>query len=250
MKRNYSLLLGAAIIAIGVGYLCNALFNWNFSIFFDGWWTLFLIIPALVKMIKHGAKRPYVTVLLFGIFLFIICNIPSMMILPSCIILLGVLILYYTIASPKIKPPHDYRFSNQSHASQQPPQNAPRFTENHSYAQNDSADFPYYSASLSKITVKNSSNNLSGGQIEAFMGVAEVDCSMAIIREDCTITISATMGAVNLILPQNVKLNIVPSNIMGSTEFSQASSLSPETTAPTLTVKSNTFMGAVTIQTQ
>ena len=55
MKRDYSLLIwGLLLIVVGIIFSGNALNIWSIDIFFPGWWTLFLIIPGLVSIIKHG----------------------------------------------------------------------------------------------------------------------------------------------------------------------------------------------------
>ncbi len=45
------LLMTAGILAIG-----NQLDLWNVSVFFPGWWTLFIIIPFLSDIIESGVR--------------------------------------------------------------------------------------------------------------------------------------------------------------------------------------------------
>ncbi|MDD3174095.1 MAG: hypothetical protein PHF63_10685, partial [Herbinix sp.] len=47
-------LWGLFFIIIGVGFAGNVLFDWDFQLFFPGWWTLFIIIPCFISMIQHG----------------------------------------------------------------------------------------------------------------------------------------------------------------------------------------------------
>ena len=61
--------IGLIIIAIGVGYLGNALWNWNFEIFFKGWWTLFLILPSLYTIIKWRLNLFSILLIALGILL-------------------------------------------------------------------------------------------------------------------------------------------------------------------------------------
>ena len=65
-------LFGVIIILIGAYLLFSAL-GWlgDFSIFFDGWWTLFLIIPALVSMSKTGVTVGNTVLLILGVGLFL-----------------------------------------------------------------------------------------------------------------------------------------------------------------------------------
>lgn len=52
MKKGESILWGIIIIVIGTILLGNTLNIWDMAIFFKGWWTLFIIIPSIVGLIK------------------------------------------------------------------------------------------------------------------------------------------------------------------------------------------------------
>ena len=45
--RVKRILWGLVFVAIGIGYLGTQLDWWDFTIFFPGWWTMLLILPAL-----------------------------------------------------------------------------------------------------------------------------------------------------------------------------------------------------------
>jgi hypothetical protein len=53
-NRISNVLWGLFFIIIGVGFAGNLFFDWDFHLFFDGWWTLFIIIPCLISMIQNG----------------------------------------------------------------------------------------------------------------------------------------------------------------------------------------------------
>ncbi len=53
--RILDILTGLAIVVIGVAFLGEALGFWNIRLF-DGWWTLFLIIPSIINIFKNGFK--------------------------------------------------------------------------------------------------------------------------------------------------------------------------------------------------
>ncbi len=55
------------LIVLGALLLLNA-FGWlNFNPFFNGWWTLFLIIPALISMSRTGVTVGNAVLLVLGI---------------------------------------------------------------------------------------------------------------------------------------------------------------------------------------
>lgn len=52
--RVKRVLWGLVFVAIGIGYLGTQLEWWDFTIFFPGWWTMLLILPAVYSMLDHG----------------------------------------------------------------------------------------------------------------------------------------------------------------------------------------------------
>ena len=46
MQKLNRILWGVVLVAVGVVFALNALNIVDINIFFDGWWTLFIIIPA------------------------------------------------------------------------------------------------------------------------------------------------------------------------------------------------------------
>ena len=57
MKRNTSaILIGALLILVGLGIVGRSFGLFHFS--FDGWWTVFIIVPCLVGLINgDGGSR-------------------------------------------------------------------------------------------------------------------------------------------------------------------------------------------------
>ena len=55
--NNYSnVLWGFVLIIIGIVFGLNALDITDINIFFDGWWTLFIIIPCFIGLFKNEDK--------------------------------------------------------------------------------------------------------------------------------------------------------------------------------------------------
>ena len=48
---------GVALVIVGIGFGGEALGLWNFELFFNGWWTLFIIVPSLLNLFESGMKR-------------------------------------------------------------------------------------------------------------------------------------------------------------------------------------------------
>ncbi len=68
MTSKDRLTLGILVALFGVLLGMKAL-NIVSTIFFPGWWTLFIIIPALVSIIKNKAGLGNMLLLLFGVYL-------------------------------------------------------------------------------------------------------------------------------------------------------------------------------------
>lgn len=69
MKKVRPIVWGIAVIALGVIFGGNALGLFDFDIFFDGWWTLFIIIPSAVSLITEKEKLASLGFLAAGVIL-------------------------------------------------------------------------------------------------------------------------------------------------------------------------------------
>ena len=50
MKKANGLIVGVIFILVGLLYGCSALGIFEFSVFFPGWWTLFIIVPCFIDL--------------------------------------------------------------------------------------------------------------------------------------------------------------------------------------------------------
>ena len=69
MKQLRAIIWGIAIVALGVIFGGNALGLFNLNIFFDGWWTLFIIIPSFISLITEKEKLSSLAFLAIGVIL-------------------------------------------------------------------------------------------------------------------------------------------------------------------------------------
>ncbi|XFA99517.1 LiaI-LiaF-like domain-containing protein [Candidatus Izemoplasma sp. B36] len=65
MRRHNT--LGILLLVIGIIILLNALNVIPVNIFFNGWWTLFLIVPALMSMSRQGITAGNAILLVLGV---------------------------------------------------------------------------------------------------------------------------------------------------------------------------------------
>ena len=69
MKKVSPIIWGIAVIALGVIFGGNALGWFDFNIFFDGWWTLFIIVPSAISLITEKEKLASLGFLAAGVIL-------------------------------------------------------------------------------------------------------------------------------------------------------------------------------------
>ena len=74
MKKFGNVLWGIVLIVIGLIIGGNALGITNINIFFDGWWTLFIIIPCFIGLFKDNEKTGNLIGLLIGVALLLACQ--------------------------------------------------------------------------------------------------------------------------------------------------------------------------------
>lgn len=91
---------GLLLIVIGVLFLGRNMDWWDFSIFFRGWWTLFLIVPSFISLIKQENIGSSFLIFLLGILLLLACqdvidwDILWKIFVPVIIIVIGLSILF------------------------------------------------------------------------------------------------------------------------------------------------------------
>ena len=66
-KRN--IFWGVLLILVGILFLGRNMDWWDFSIFFRGWWTLFLIVPSIISIFRRESMGTSFLILVLGILL-------------------------------------------------------------------------------------------------------------------------------------------------------------------------------------
>ena len=69
MKHLRRAIWGAIFVAAAVIMVLNSFGVINFNIFFDGWWTLFIIVPSFTSLIRNKNKIGSIFTLIIGILL-------------------------------------------------------------------------------------------------------------------------------------------------------------------------------------
>lgn len=246
MKKDYSaLIFGILIIAIGI-ILSGNIFNiWHIDIFFDGWWTLFLIVPGIISILRRGFNWGSGIIVTIGlIFLLdsqdiVDSRIMWKLIFPIVLIAIGISIITSFFRRDKYHFEIEYSSDGESYESD-------TINDDDRSYKTDNSQHPRYSTILGGGEIKNNSDNLKSVTIEAILGGFDLDLRDAKINEDIDLDITVVLGGVDIYLPSNVEVVIVSGTpVLGGLSF-RKNIAAPG--APKVRVKYVTVLGGVEIK--
>lgn len=191
MGREKKILWGVLLIAVGVIFGLDALDIAEIHIFFDGWWTLFLIIPCGVGLFTETNKTGNLIGFTLGIFLLLCCRdilafeVLLKLIVPVIVVIIGLNMVYNGI------------FANKAN----------KLLEDMKQSGKD----PKVGCATFSGTNMNFDNEVfEGAELSASFGGVKCDLRNAIIANDCAIHVTATFGGITILVPEhvNVKVNV------------------------------------------
>ena len=109
MNRVSNILWGFVLIIIGVIFGLNALNIADINIFFDGWWTLFIIVPCFIDLFKNKSKTGNIIGLIIGVALLLSCRgildigMIFKLIVPFILVCIGLSIIFKDSLNKKVK---------------------------------------------------------------------------------------------------------------------------------------------------
>ena len=196
MKNISRILWGIALIALGTIIGGNALGWFNINVFFDGWWTLFIIVPCAINLFTEKEKVGSIIGILVGVILLLACqDVVSFgdiwkLILPVILIIIGLSFIFKDVLSGKVS--KEIKKINKK--------NGDGKTE--------------HCAAFSGQNIK-CDKEFKGVSLSAIFGGIKYDLSDAKIEDNQVINCLAVFGGIDLILPDDVKVEIVSSSIFG-----------------------------------
>lgn len=196
MKKISKILWGAVLIAIGVIFSLNAFGITDIKVFFDGWWTLFIIVPCFIGIFTDREKTGNIIGLLIGLFLLLCCqNVLSFgmlwkLAIPAVIVIIGLkLILGGLFGDRAVKMISESRQNGDN--------------------------IKIGCATFSGQDMNFDGEVFSGAELTAVFGGVECDLRTAIIEKDCAITASAIFGGIDIYVPDYVNVKINSNSIFG-----------------------------------
>lgn len=220
-----NIMWGLIFIVVGMGFAGNAFNLWDFELFFDGWWTLFIIIPCAASLIKNGFNSSSLIGLLIGIMLLLSArdiidgSILGKLWLPIIFVLIGINMILKNI----------YRNGEYGRARIE--------------YQGGSSE---YSAVFGGGNYQVVGEKFMGTSMNAVFGGVELDLRNAIIDEDVVINATAVFGGIEIWVPSHVRVKVSNVPIFGGVDNRANRAIEPD--APTIFVNSTCMFGGIEIK--
>ena len=227
MNKFGNLLWGIVLIVIGLIIGGNALEITNINIFFDGWWTLIIIIPCFIGLFKEREKTGNIIGLVIGIVLLLVCqeilsfSLVRKLLFPLILIILGLSIIFKDIIGNKVN--IEIKKLNE------------KKTEGNEYC-----------ATFSSQDLKFDDEKFGGADLTAVFGGVSCDIRRAVIEEDIVINTSSIFGGVDIYVPENVKVKVKSSSMFGGVLDNKGHSQNAE--AHTIYINAICLFGGVEIK--
>ncbi len=227
MKKINKAIWGVALILIGTALALRALDIIQFEIFFDGWWTLFIIVPCTVGLFTERDKVGNLVGICIGLGLLLACqNIIEFgmlwkLIIPVIIVIAGIKMIFGSFRSRegvKVK----QRIAEQA------------------------GDCASYCSTFSGQDINFDGQEFHGVELTAVFGGIDCDLSRAIIQSDAYIDITAIFGGVDVILPPDVNVKLASNSIFGGMSSKDHKNVDP--TRPTVYITGNCIFGGAEIK--
>ncbi len=225
MKKETKVIWGIVLVIAGVLFGLNALDITSIDIFFDGWWTLIIMIPCAIGLFTERDKTGNLIGLAVGAILLLCCqDILSFttiwsLLIPVIIIIIGAKMVLSGFFGNK---------ANDFVANMKQNGYNPRVG----------------CATFSSCNMNYDNEVFEGAQLTATFGGVKCDLRNAIITKDCGIEVSAVFGGIDILVPSNVNVKVSSNSIFGG--ISNKTSVHKD--APTIYVSGTCLFGGVEIK--
>lgn len=228
MKKSTGVLWGIVLIGLGIIFALNALNVTDIDIFFDGWWTLFIIVPCGIGLINEKEKTGNLIGLLIGVVLLLGCldvlrfDLVGKLIFPVILVVIGVSFIFKTTMGSKTRKEIKIIVDKNNTAKEE------------------------YCSTFSSQNLNFDGQEFKGTGVSAVFGGIKIDLTGAVITEDVVINASAVFGGVDIIVPTEYNVKVDSNSIFGG--VSTKRSTKPIEGAPTVYVNATCVFGGVDIK--
>lgn len=188
MKKVNTVIIGILFIIVGVIVGFNSFGITNIDVFFDGWWTLFIIIPAINGIISDDEKLGSIIWLIVGIILLLGCqdmisfDIIWKLMLPLILVFIGLSIMFGS---------KDKKLDTKNNKNRE------------------------FCACFGGQTVKFDDQDFKGAEVNGIFGGITLDLRNAKIKDESVIEAAAVFGGVTILIPEDLKVEIKSTSVFG-----------------------------------
>lgn len=226
MKRDvYTILIGSLFIAAGVAVGGTMLGFFDLNLSLRGWWTVFIIVPALISIVQGGLNAGNAIMLGVGVLLFMSAQgiLPAgfgwKLILPFVLLVVGFQLLTGGALCG------GNRGCGTRHGGARRDGKANDGAKPSDYDDDPAkGESSFAQAMFGEQTVHPDRENYRGGSYAALFGSVIVDLRDAIISEDVVVTVSALFGGITVFLPEGVRVITHVTPIFGGVDDKRAGS--------------------------
>ena len=189
------ILWGIVLIAIGVIIGTNSFGLTDINIFFDGWWTLFIIVPCLIGLFDNKEKKTGDIIgLIIGVLLLlsirdlISFDIIAKLIVPAIFIIIGLSIIFNGTVKTKV--------------TKKVKEGKTTGVEN-------------ITATFSEQRISKDDESFQGSNLNAIFGSILLDLRSANLEKETIIDASSIFGSIEILVPKDVNIIVKSTPIFG-----------------------------------
>lgn len=194
MNKMSNLLWGLVFIIVGVIFGLNALDITHINIFFDGWWTLFIIVPCFIGLFKDREKTSNLIGIIIGLCLLLGCldvvefSFIWKLMVPAILVMIGLSFIFKDSLNKKVK--KEIKKLNKK-------------------------DTKEYCSCFSGQTIDFDKEEFIGCSLSAIFGSVKCDLRNSIIKEDVVINATSIFGGIDILVSEDVNVKINSTSIFG-----------------------------------
>ena len=225
MKKISNLLWGLIFIIVGVVFGLNALGISDINIFFNGWWTLFIIVPCFIGLFNDDDKSGNLIGLIIGACLLLGCldvvkfEIIWKLMVPFILVMIGLSFIFKDMINSKVK--NDIKKLNKN-------------------------DLKECCACFSSQDLDFNNEEYKGSSLTAVFGGIKCNLKDAIIEEDVVINTTSIFGGITIYVPKDVNVKVSSTSIFGGVSDERKDKIKDY--KHTIYVNATTMFGGVEIK--
>ena len=197
MKKVGNKIWGLLFIIVGLIFGLNALGITDIDVFFDGWWTLFIIIPSIIEIVKEPTSTGNYIWLGIGVVLLLaaqgILDMSKIwkLIFPAILVAIGIGMIFKDVVGSKV-------------------------SEKIKELNKDEKEEYYATFSGQKLNF--SGEEFKGASLNAIFGGIDIDLRNVNITQDQVVNATSVFGGIDILVPNNVNVKVKSNSLFGGVD--------------------------------